>query len=224
LSATDWQGIRTAYSTGRTGAAVGITSQQAYFKASNSGKNDEFGSSVAISGDTVVVGDHGEDSRAVGVNGDETDDVASDSGAAYLFMRSGGAWNPQAYLKASNTTEENDRFGFAVAVSGGTIISGAYQEYSIASGINPMPNDDYTANNSGAAYLFTFPIIEPQVVVPPILNPPVIVPPVVKFNLTVKANRPKFVGWYEKKKRLGKRPVLVVKNLQANRKIIAKFK
>src|SRR5690606_31138155 len=59
--------------------------QQAYIKASNTGQDDQFGYSVAISGDTVVVGAPAEDSAATGVNGDETDDSASSSGAAYLF-------------------------------------------------------------------------------------------------------------------------------------------
>ena len=55
LSAADWSSIRSAY-------AAGVTSQQAYLKASNTGGFDHFGSSVAVAGDTVVVGASGEDS------------------------------------------------------------------------------------------------------------------------------------------------------------------
>ena len=55
LSAADWSSIRSAYS-------AGVTSQQAYLKASNTGAGDEFGFCVAVSGDTVVVGASGEDS------------------------------------------------------------------------------------------------------------------------------------------------------------------
>ena len=58
---------------------------------------------MAVSGDTVVVGAHGEDSNATGVNGNQADNSASDSGAAYVFVRSGTTWSQQAYLKASNT-------------------------------------------------------------------------------------------------------------------------
>jgi hypothetical protein len=59
----------------------------AYIKADNTDAGDEFGSAVAISGDghTMVVGAHQEDSSARGVNGNQADNSASDSGAAYVF-------------------------------------------------------------------------------------------------------------------------------------------
>jgi hypothetical protein len=50
--------------------------QQAYLKASNTDAWDWFGSSVAVSGDTVVVGAFNEDSNATGVNGDQSDNSA----------------------------------------------------------------------------------------------------------------------------------------------------
>ena len=78
-------------------------SQQAYLKASNTGADDSLRLSVAVSGDTVVVGAYGEDSNATGVNGNQSDNSATDSGAAYVFVRSGTTWSQQAYLKASNT-------------------------------------------------------------------------------------------------------------------------
>jgi len=53
--------------------------QQAYLKASNTESTDLFGWSTAISGDTLVVGAHGEDSTATGVNGDEIDNFAEAS-------------------------------------------------------------------------------------------------------------------------------------------------
>ncbi|MEY4167437.1 MAG: hypothetical protein RIR52_1261, partial [Acidobacteriota bacterium] len=110
-------------------------SQQAYLKASNTGSNDGFGSSVAISGDTVVVGAAWEDSTATGVNGDQTNDLAPGSGAAYVFVRHGASWSQQAYLKASNTGS-NDRFGSSVAISGETVVVGAPGEASNATGVN----------------------------------------------------------------------------------------
>ena len=62
-----------------------VWTQQAYIKASNTDANDQFGVSVAISGDTVVVGALGEGSNATGVNGDENNNSAQWSGAAYVF-------------------------------------------------------------------------------------------------------------------------------------------
>ncbi len=126
--------------------------QQAYLKASNSESGDSFGRVVAISGNTAVVGVPDEDSSATGVNGNQTSNGATDAGAVYVFVRSGGAWSQQAYLKASNT-QSGDRFGGAVAISGDTIVAGALGEDSNATGV-----DGNQANNgafqSGAAYVF----------------------------------------------------------------------
>jgi hypothetical protein len=141
----------------RSGAAYVFTrsgttwSQQAYLKASNTGANDEFGYSVAVSGDTVVVGATGEASSTTGVNS-LPNESASSSGAAYVFTRSGTSWSQQAYLKASNTGEY-DYFGSSVAVSGDTVVVGAYWEASSTTGVNSTPNE--SAYGSGAAYVFT---------------------------------------------------------------------
>jgi hypothetical protein len=126
--------------------------QQAYLKASNTEANDRFGTSVAVSGDTVVVGARQEDSSATGVNSDQTDNSAADSGAAYVFVCSGGVWSQQAYLKASNTGAF-DEFGHSVAVSGDTVVVGAFSEDSGATGVNGNGADN-SAAQSGAAYVF----------------------------------------------------------------------
>jgi hypothetical protein len=127
-------------------------SQQAYLKASNTGARDDFGARVAISGDTIVVGALGEDSAATGINANQSDNSALDSGAAYVFVRSGTTWSQQAYLKASNTGA-NDFFGSSVAISGNTLVVGASAEASAATGINGSQSDN-GANDSGAAYVF----------------------------------------------------------------------
>jgi hypothetical protein len=125
--------------------------QQAYLKASNTGAGDNFGYSVAISGDTVVVGAPFEDSNATGVNGNQNNKSATDAGAAYVFVRNGTTWSQQAYLKASNTGA-GDNFGVAVAVSGDTVVIGASDDSS-ATGVNGNQNSN-SATNSGAAYVF----------------------------------------------------------------------
>src|SRR5687768_7124077 len=109
--------------------------QQAYLKASNAGGLDQFGHALAISGNTLVIGAQYEDSNATGVNGVQTNNNATDSGAAYVFVRSGSTWIQQAYLKASNT-DAGDRFGYSVAISGETIVIGAVFEGSSATGVN----------------------------------------------------------------------------------------
>ena len=157
-SATGINGDQTDNNAYASGAAYvfvrsGSTwSQQAYLKASNTGWGDQFGMSVAVSGDTVVVSARDESSNATGVNGNQTDNSASLAGAAYVFVRSGSTWSQQAYLKASNT-ESNDQFGISVAVSGDTVVVGAVGEASSAKGINGNQADN-SAGNAGAAYVF----------------------------------------------------------------------
>ncbi|MEA2559168.1 MAG: trimeric autotransporter adhesin [Acidobacteriota bacterium] len=132
--------------------SAGSWSQQAYLKASNAAAEDQFGESAAISGDTIVVGATREASNATGVDGDQSNDSAGFSGAAYVFVRSAGSWSQQAYLKASNT-DSGDLFSQSVAISGDTIVVGAYGESSNATGVDGDQSDD-SAGGSGAAYVF----------------------------------------------------------------------
>jgi hypothetical protein len=126
--------------------------QQAYLKASNTEGNDLFGYSVAVSGDTAVVGAPFEASNAVGVNGNQNDDSAFQAGAAYVFLRNGTNWIQQAYLKASNAGI-GDLFGYSVAVWRDTVVVGAFGESSNATGVNGDQTNN-SAFQSGAAYIF----------------------------------------------------------------------
>jgi nucleotide-binding universal stress UspA family protein len=126
--------------------------QEAYLKASNTGASDYFGFSVELSGDTLAVGAYGEDSAAKSVGGNQVDNSAGNSGAVYVFRRSGMAWQREAYLKASNTGA-NDLFGYSVALSGDTLAVGAYLEDSAAQGVGGNQNSN-SAADSGAVYVF----------------------------------------------------------------------
>ena len=106
---------------GNTGAAYVFTrqgttwTQEAYLKASNTDRADQFGYSVAIQGSTILVGANTEDSAATGVNGDQTSNAVSGAGSAYLFHRNSGNWEQVGYLKASNTgtfDSGGDQFGY----------------------------------------------------------------------------------------------------------------
>jgi hypothetical protein len=131
-------------------------SQQAYVKASNTGTEDWFGYSIALAadGNTLAVGAYGEDSSATGIDGNQSDNSASDSGAVYVFSRSGTSWSQQAYVKASNP-EKGDLFGYSIALAadGNTLAVGADGEDSNAAGIdgNQSNNSSYA---SGAVYVF----------------------------------------------------------------------
>jgi hypothetical protein len=129
--------------------------EQAFIKPSNPQLQDWFAANLAISGDgnTLLVGAPMEDSNARGINGDQQNNAATESGAAYLFTRSGTTWTQQAYIKADNA-EEYDEFGVSIAVSGDgrTLIAGARMESSGAAGINGNQNDN-SMPQSGAVYV-----------------------------------------------------------------------
>ena len=102
-------------------------SQQAKLTASDAAASDDFGASVAVSGDTAAVG------------APFDDDAGSSSGSAYVFVR-GSTWSQQAKLTASDAAV-SDRFGKSIAVSGDTAAVGA-------------PFDDDAGSSSGSAYVF----------------------------------------------------------------------
>ncbi|WP_287128045.1 FG-GAP-like repeat-containing protein [Candidatus Cyanaurora vandensis] len=77
---------------------------------------DYFGYTVAIDGNTLVVGAQGDDS------GDNLE-----QGSAYIFVRDGNTWSQQSKLTI-NDGEAADYFGYAVALSGDTVVVGAYAE------------------------------------------------------------------------------------------------
>ena len=136
-----------------------IWAEQAYIKASNTGAVDFFGGSVGLSadGNTLAVGAYLDDSNTSGVDSTPNDDgSANDSGAVYVFALTGTIWAEQAYIKASNTGAGDD-FGKVVSLSwdGNTLVVGAMDEDSNNTGVGSTPNDDGTANNSGAVYIFT---------------------------------------------------------------------
>ncbi|MCC6139659.1 MAG: integrin [Nitrospira sp.] len=134
-----------------------VWAQQAYLKASSPGANDLFGAMVTLSndGNTLAVGARQEDSASTGVDGNQIDESAPDSGAVYVFTRNAGIWNQQAYIKASNT-DSGDWFGVRVALShdGNMLAVGSQYEGSSATGLDGNEADN-SASGSGAAYLFT---------------------------------------------------------------------
>lgn len=104
--------------------------EQQKLTAGDGDQNELFGNSVAISGDTVVVGAM---FHPVGGN--------TAQGAAYVFARSGGAWSQQQKLTAADGAA-GDNLGTSVAIDGNTVVAGA------------PGNDSGAAQSSGAAYVF----------------------------------------------------------------------
>lgn len=129
-------------------------SQQAFLKPAVIDPGDGFGWSAGVSGDTIVIGAPYEDSNGTGINsGAQGNNSASESGALYVYQRSGNSWPQQAYIKAANTGV-SDTFGTAVAISGDTIVAGAPREDSNGRGVNTSSGADNSSADSGAAYVF----------------------------------------------------------------------
>jgi hypothetical protein len=115
--------------------SAGVWTQQAKLLAADGAEADFFGISVALEGDTAVVGAYGDDDV---VGGSPT----MRRGSAYVFIRSGTVWTEQQKLVAADGVD-NDQLGQWVALSGDTVVAGAY-------------DDDVGANvDQGSAYVFT---------------------------------------------------------------------
>ena len=99
--------------------------------ASDAAAFDDFGVSVSISGNTAIVG------------AQLDDDAGSNSGSAYIFVKSGTTWTQEAKLTASDGATEV-LFGGSVSISGNTVIVGAR-------------GDNDGGAKSGSAYVFVKP-------------------------------------------------------------------
>ena len=115
------------------------------------------GSAVALSGDTLAVSAPGEDSAAVGIDGNLGRRSCADAGALYLFKRAeNGSWSLERYIKASNA-DADDQLGFqqfesgtALALRGDTLIAGADAEDSIAVGVDGDQSERLRRRSRGA--------------------------------------------------------------------------
>ncbi len=134
---------------------AGSAEQIGYLKADNPDDQDRFGSAIALADGRVLIGAPFEDSNATGVNGNGGDNSLNNAGAAYLFEADAtGNYVQTAYLKASNPASGTDnQFGNALALSGNTVAIAAWQESGGSPGINGDENDT-SATNAGAVYLF----------------------------------------------------------------------
>ncbi len=104
-------------------------SQQQKLMAGDAAAGDLFGASVALDGDTTIIGAHHQDA------------AGSNSGAAYVFVRAEGVWTQQQKLLAGDSAK-GDRFGYRVTVLADAALVTAYE------------HDAGGAKDSGAAYLF----------------------------------------------------------------------
>lgn len=111
------------------GRQNGVWGEQQKLLASDAQTDDQFGYSVAIDGETVIVG----------ANAD--DDNGTDAGAAYAFVLQNGVWTEQQKLIAGDGGANYATFGVSVSISGDTAIVGAQ-------------NDDDFGTQTGAAYVY----------------------------------------------------------------------
>ena len=108
----------------------GAWQQKQKLQPSDLQRYDNFGYSIAISGDLAIVGAYGADAEG-----------KSDAGAAYIFALEGGTWQQKQKLQPSDL-QRGDNFGYSVAISGNVATVGAYRA------------DAADKPNAGAAYIF----------------------------------------------------------------------
>lgn len=102
--------------------------QEAKLTADDAEAGDLFGASVSLSGDRALIGGFGDD------------DAGESSGAAYVFVRSGGTWTQEAKLTADDAATF-DQFGVSVSLLDERALVGAYLT-------------DDGGSDSGSAYVF----------------------------------------------------------------------
>ena len=95
---------------GKTTDGGNTWTQQHYLKADNVGAGDKFGISVAISGDTAVIG---------------ASNYSSNKGKIYIYKRSGTAWNSEQTIEGEAT---DDYFGHSVSIDSDTIAVSANEK------------------------------------------------------------------------------------------------
>ena len=118
-----------------TGYEYYQAAELAKLTASDGAGGDQFGFSVSVDGDTMVVG------------ADRDDDNGADSGSAYVFVRpAGGDWSEARQVAKLTASDRflSDQFGHSVSVEGGTVVLGS-------------KGDDDNGSGSGSAYVFVRP-------------------------------------------------------------------
>ena len=140
-----------------TSTTVVRWSQESFIKAANADPHDYFGFSLSISGDSLAVGAYAENANQSIISNGSTassDDFLSDSGAVYVYRRSGVNWAQEAYVKAANAGV-GDNLGYSVALSGDTLAASAFLEDSNQTTITngTSASLDNSATNSGAVYV-----------------------------------------------------------------------
>jgi len=116
-----------AYVYYRTGNNIWNT--EAKLVASDAATGDQFGKSVCVSGDYIIIGSIFQNTGG------------TEAGAAYIFHRTGtNTWDAGTKIVSSDI-QAGDRFGISVSINGDYVISGAYGE-------------DAGGSNAGAAYIY----------------------------------------------------------------------
>ncbi|MCK4872198.1 MAG: hypothetical protein KAS72_05700 [Phycisphaerales bacterium] len=107
----------------------GVWVQAAKLVPDDGEASDVFGISVAVSGDTLVIG------------ATEDNDLGASSGSVYIYEKAGTAWGLSAKLLAQDGSA-GDRFGWSIAISDNCMLVGAR-------------HDDDNGSDSGSAYILT---------------------------------------------------------------------
>jgi len=143
--------------------ATGSWAQQTIIQPDNAEFFDQFGAAflsgnprgidLSADGNMLVASAPWEDGGSAGVGGDQSDNSISRSGAAYVFRRTGSAWNQVSYLKAPNPAVDYMLYGVSMTADGSMIALSSSFEHGITRGIGGDWTDQ-SADYTGAVYLY----------------------------------------------------------------------
>lgn len=121
--------------------------RQQRLQPSDGAPDDQFGAAVAMNGETIVVG------------APLRDEGSTNDGAAYVFVREGGAWAQQAKLLAT-VPQTNAFFGGAVALDGDTTFISAPQGAGLSA--EDRPGEVHVFTRSGSTWSFRQKLTSPS--------------------------------------------------------------
>lgn len=130
--------------------------QTAYIKSALPAPDDKFGYNVSLDGDTLAVSAEWDDnSQNTITNGSTVTETTldSNSGAVYIYRRTGNVWVQEAYIKADYSGPD-DNFGESISLSRDTLAVGAMNEDSASVITTATGIDNDLAGSSGAVYIF----------------------------------------------------------------------
>ena len=99
----------------------------------------------------------GEDSNALGLNGDQTNNSSTSSSAVYVFWKQSGTWGQEAYIKSDHNNDDyfGGKGGLALNKMGTKLAIGTFWNSSSSLGVSINSNNIGSLTQAGGVYFYT---------------------------------------------------------------------